>query len=87
MIKQGTCLVKSSRCYQIWKRTPPTLEELEEGINRPKNRESPGINDIPVELIKAGGKEMIIEIHKLIDMYWKIEKTPESTSKSIAEFH
>jgi len=43
-------------------------------LKRPK---SPGIDQIPAELIKAGGRTICFEIHKLITSIWKKEKLPE----------
>ena len=36
-----------------------------------KNFKSPGIDNIPAELIKAGGTELVKEIHKLISAIWR----------------
>ena len=38
---------------------------------------------IPAELIKAGGRTMCLEIHKLITSIWKKEKLPEEWKESI----
>jgi len=44
---------------------------------------SPGIDQIPAELIKAGGRTICLEIHKLINSTWKKEKLPEEWNESI----
>ena len=44
---------------------------------------SPGIDQIPAELIKAGCRTIRSETHKLINSIWKKEKLPESWKKSI----
>jgi hypothetical protein len=36
-----------------------------------------GIDQIPAELIKAEGRKIYLEIHKLITSVWKKEKLPE----------
>jgi len=46
-------------------------------------KESPGIDQIPAELIKVGGRTMCLEIHKLITSIWKKEKLPEKWKESI----
>jgi len=48
-----------------------------------KSHKSPGIDEIPVELIKAGGGTICGEIHKLITSISKKEKLPEEWKESI----
>ena len=48
-----------------------------------KSHKSPGIDEIPAELIKAGGRTICLEIHKLITSTWKKEKLPEEWRESI----
>ena len=48
-----------------------------------KSHKSPGIDQIPAELIKAEGKTIHYEIHKLIISIWNKEKEPEEWKKSI----
>ena len=38
---------------------------------------SPAIDQIPAELIKAGGRTIFFEIHKLINSVWNKEVLPE----------
>ena len=45
-------------------------------IEKLKNQKSAGIDHIPAELIKAGGREIRYEIHKLIYI-WNKEELPE----------
>jgi hypothetical protein len=45
-----------------------------EKLKRPK---SPGIDQIPAELITAGGRTIRSEIHKLINSIWNKEELPE----------
>ena len=44
---------------------------------------STGIDQIPAEMIKAGGRKICFEIHKLITSIWKKEKLPEEWKESI----
>ena len=44
----------------------PSVFEVELVIEKIKNRKSPGIDQIPAELIKAGGSTIRREIYKLI---------------------
>ena len=52
-------------------------------IERLKRHKSPGIDQIPAELIKAGGRTNLSEIHKLINSIWNKEKLPEQWKESI----
>jgi hypothetical protein len=44
----------------------PSAFEVEMAIEKLKRHKSPGIDQIPAELIKAGGRIIRSEIHKLI---------------------
>jgi hypothetical protein len=48
-----------------------------------KSHKSPGIDQIPAELIKAGGRTIHCEIHKLLISVWNKEELPEEWKKSI----
>ena len=52
-------------------------------IDKLKTHKSPGIDQIPAELIKAVGRTICLEIHKLITSIWKKKKLPEEWKKSI----
>jgi len=52
-------------------------------IERLKTHKSPGIDQIPTELIKAGGRTICCAIHKLIISIWNKEKLPEEWKESI----
>ena len=51
----------------------PSAAEFELAIDKLKCHKSPGIDQIPAELIKAGGRTICLEIHKLITSIWKKE--------------
>ena len=55
----------------------PSAFEVELATDKIKSHKSPGIDEIPGELIKAGGGTICLEIHKLITSIWKKEKFPE----------
>ena len=44
----------------------PSASEVELAIDKLKSHKTPGIDQIPAELIKVGGRTMCLEIHKLI---------------------
>jgi len=48
----------------------PSAFEVELAIEKLKNHKSPGIDQIPAELIKAGGRTIRCAIHKLIISIW-----------------
>jgi len=52
-------------------------------IEKLKRHRSPGIDHIPAELIKAGGKTIHSEIHKLINSIWNKEELTVVWKKSI----
>ena len=44
----------------------PNASEVELAINKLKSHKSPGTDQIPAEMIKAGGRTICLEIHKLV---------------------
>jgi len=44
----------------------PSASEFEMAIDKIKSHKSPGFDQIAAEMIKAGGRTMCLEIHKLI---------------------
>jgi len=61
----------------------PSALEVELAIEKLKNHKSPGIDQIPAELIKAGGRTTCSAIHKLIISIWNKEELPEKWKESI----
>ena len=61
----------------------PSAFEVELAIGKLKNHKSPGIDQIPAELIKAGGRRICCAIHKLIISIWNKEELPEDWKESI----
>jgi len=61
----------------------PSASDVELAIDKLKSHKSPGIDQIPAELIKAGGRTICLQIHKLITSIWKNEKLPEEWKESI----
>jgi hypothetical protein len=45
--------------------------EVELAFDKLKSHKSPGIDQIPAELIKVGDRTICLEIHKLITSMWK----------------
>jgi hypothetical protein len=42
-----------------------------------KNYKSPGSDEIPADLIQAGGELLLYAIHKLINSVWNKEELPD----------
>jgi len=61
----------------------PSSSDFDLAIDKLKSHKSPGIDQIPPELIKAGGRTICLEIHKLITSIWKKEKLSEEWKESI----
>jgi len=61
----------------------PSASEVELAIDKLKSHKSPGIDQIPAELIKAEVRTICLEIHKLSTSSWKKEKLPEEWKESI----
>jgi len=61
----------------------PSASEVELAIEELKNHKSLGIDPISAELIKAGGRTILCESHKLIISTWNMEELPEEWKESI----
>jgi len=61
----------------------PSAAVVELAIDKLKSHKSPGIDQIPAELVKTGGRTICLEFHKLITSILKKEKLPEEWKESI----
>ena len=61
----------------------PSAFEVEMAVEKLKSHKSPGTDQIPAELIKAGGRTIRYEIHKLIISIWNSEEFPKEWNESI----
>jgi hypothetical protein len=61
----------------------PSLIEVEIAIGKLKSYKSPGTDQIPAELIKAGGEILYSEIHRRICCIWNKEELPQQWKESI----
>ena len=61
----------------------PSALEVELAIEKLKSHKSPGIDQIPPELIKSGGRTIRCAIHKLIIAIWNMEELPEEWKESV----
>ena len=61
----------------------PSTFEVDLAIEKLKSHKSPGIHQIPAELIKEGGRTIRYQIHKLIVYIWNKEELPEEWKELI----
>jgi len=61
----------------------PSASEVEIAVEKLQRHKSPGTNKIPAELLKARGRTIRSEIHKLINSLWNKEELSEEWSSSI----
>jgi len=55
----------------------PSEIEVEMSVKKSKIFKSPETDNIPAELIIAGGTALIKELHKLISVIWRKEELPK----------
>ena len=61
----------------------PIAFEVYLTIEKLKSRKSPGIDKIPAELVKEGGRTIRYQIHKLTVSIWNKEELPGEWKESI----
>jgi len=61
----------------------PSKNEVETGLNMLKNGKAPGEDEIASECLKKGGPCLLNQLHKLINIIWEQEETPESWRVSV----
>ena len=61
----------------------PSAFEFELAIEKLKSHKSPGIDQIPAEIIKSVGRTICSEIHKLIHYIWNKEEFLEEWKESV----
>jgi hypothetical protein len=54
----------------------PIISEVEAAIGKLKRYKSPGTDQIPADLIQAGGETLHSEIHEFIKLIWNKEELP-----------
>jgi hypothetical protein len=68
--------VRQTEIYTAEPLPEPSASGFELATVKLKRHKSPGINQIPAELIKAGGKTILSEIHKIVISIWNKEEMP-----------
>jgi hypothetical protein len=61
----------------------PGVLEVGLAIEKLQSHRSPSIDQIPAELIKAGGRTIRCAIHKLVISIWNKEELPDEWKESI----
>jgi len=61
----------------------PNTFKVELAAEKLRSHKSPGIDQIPAKFIKAGGRTICSEIHKLINSIWSSKELSEEWKKSI----
>ena len=61
----------------------PTVEEVEMAVQKLRNYKAPGTDNIPAELFKNGGNELVKHLHTIIKEIWQKEKMPTEWNVSI----
>jgi hypothetical protein len=61
----------------------PSRLEVEIAIAKLKKHKSPGSDQIPAQLIQAGGEILLSAIHKLINSVWNKKELPDQWKESI----
>jgi hypothetical protein len=79
--------VRQREVHMVEPLVPSRLED-EIAIAKLKKYKSPGSDEILAELIEAGGKILLSEIHKLINSVWNKEELPDQwTWSNIVSVH
>jgi hypothetical protein len=79
--------VSDVRQIQVHKAEPlvpgSSYREVEIAIAKLKKCKSPGSDEIPAQLIHAGGETLLSAIHKLINSVWNKEELPDQWKESV----
>jgi hypothetical protein len=61
----------------------PSASEVEVAVGKLYRYKSPDVDQIPAELIQAGGETLRSEIHKLTKLIWNKEELPHQWIESV----
>ena len=62
---------------------PPLRSEVEKALKELPNGKSPGVDQIPAELIKASGEEGVSVMHRLCCRIWNSKQWPEDWRRAV----
>jgi hypothetical protein len=81
---RNICDVRQIEVYNAEPLVPgPSHLQVEIAIANLKKYKSPGSDQIPAEMIQAGGYILLSEIHKLSNSVWNKEELPDQWKESI----
>lgn len=60
-----------------------TFEEVKAALKSLPNQKSPGIDEIPIELIKAAGKPVLMQLTRLCQAIWNTLEWPRDWKRSV----
>jgi len=81
---QAVSVVRQAELHTAQPLVPePSRFEVELAIEKLKIHKSPSNDQIPAELIKAGGRTIHSDIHKLINSIWNKKELPEQWKEPI----
>ena len=63
--------------------SPPLRSEVSWAMDKIKNGKSPGIDDIPIKLLKAAGEEGVTIMWRLCKMIWHTRQWPLDWSRAV----
>ncbi|CAF2803830.1 unnamed protein product, partial [Rotaria sp. Silwood2] len=72
-----------STTEQMRQDKPPSLSEVHDAIKQMKNRKAPGVDNISVDLLKAGGIPMAKWLHEILCDVWNDEEVVEDWTTAI----
>ena len=61
----------------------PTIEEIKLAIKQLKNNKAAGIDEVTVEMLKAGGNPVAQRLHSMLQLVWRSEEIPAAWKRSI----
>jgi hypothetical protein len=64
----------------------PSAAEVEVTVRKLKRYKAPGSDQIPAELLQAGGETLRSEIHKLIMLLWNKEELPHQSKANCCTY-
>jgi hypothetical protein len=84
----GACGVRQAEIHTAEPLVPePSASEVEVAIGKLKRFKSPGVDQIPAEIIQAGGETLRSEVHKLIKLVWNKELPHQWKESTVVPIH
>ena len=80
---QGDCAVLIGPQSTNQDNLPILREEVEAAVTSLKKRKSAGVDNIPAELVQAGGEAMIDALHIICSKIWQTGKWPTQWTQSL----